>query len=342
MRVVMPRTLVLPLSGTLAVTKTWAGSPSLRYFSTGVSRPGRGEPRFIIVGYVDDTQFARFDSDAASPRMEPRAQWVEREGPEYWDRNTRKAKNQAQTCRVSLHTLRGYYNQSEAGSHTVQWTSACEVGPDWNLLRGYEQFAYDGADYIALNEDLRSWTAADTAAQITRREWEAAGVAERWRNYLEGTCVEWLGRYLEHGKETLQRGDPLKTHVSHHPITDPEVTLRCWALGFYPAEITLTWLHDGEDLTQDTELVETRPAGDGTFQKWAAVVVPPGREQRYTCHVQHGGLPEPLTLRRQSPPRPPIPVVGIVAGLAVVVVTGAMVVGAVTWRKESSGGRGRS
>uniref|UniRef100_A0A8C9CIV3 MHC class I-like antigen recognition-like domain-containing protein n=1 Tax=Phocoena sinus TaxID=42100 RepID=A0A8C9CIV3_PHOSS len=52
------------------------GSHSLRYFYTGVSRPGRGEPRFISVGYVDDTQFVRFDSDAPNPRGEPRAPWV--------------------------------------------------------------------------------------------------------------------------------------------------------------------------------------------------------------------------------------------------------------------------
>nr|CUV64667.1 MHC class I protein [Macaca fascicularis] len=338
-----PRTLLLLLSGALALTETWAGSHSLRYFSTTVSQPGRWEPRFIAVGYVDDTQFVRFDSDAESPRMEPRAPWMEQEGPEYWDRETRNAKANAQTDRVNLRTLLRYYNQSKAGSHTLQMMHGCDLGPNGRLLRGYHQQAYDGKDYIALNEDLRSWTAADMAAQNTQRKWEGDRYAERFRAYLEGECLEWLRKYLQNGKETLQRADPPKTHVTHHPVSDHEATLRCWALGFYPAEITLTWQRDGEEQTQDTELVETRPGGNGTFQKWGAVVVPSGEEQRYMCHVQHEGLPEPLTLRWEPSSQSTIPIVDIVAGLAVlaVVVTGA-VVAAVMWRRKSSGGKGGS
>ncbi|KAM7059790.1 class I histocompatibility antigen, Gogo-B*0103 alpha chain-like isoform 2-T2 [Molossus nigricans] len=341
-------TLLLLLSGALVLTRSWAGPHSLRYFFTAVSRPGRGEPRFLAVGYVDDTQFVRFDSDAASPRMEPRAPWmeqpwVEREDPQYWDRETRNCKVGAQTFRVNLKTALGYYNQSEDGSHTFQWMSGCEVGADGSLLRGYDQSAYDGKDYIALNEDLRSWTAADTAAQITRRKWEEAGAAEDVRNYVEGECLEYLRLYLEKGKETLQRADPPRTQVTHHPMSEREVTLRCWARGFYPAEITLTWQRDGEDQTQDMELVETRPAGDGTFQTWAALVVPRGEEQRYTCRVQHEGLPEPLTLRwgeEERPPQSTFIIVGIVGGVLVFLV--AAVAGAVMWTRRRSGGKGGS
>uniref|UniRef100_G1Q2M5 Ig-like domain-containing protein n=1 Tax=Myotis lucifugus TaxID=59463 RepID=G1Q2M5_MYOLU len=315
------------------------GPHFLRYFFTAVS-PAAGEARYLEVGYVDDLPFEGFDSDSESQRAEPRAPWMEQVEPGDWDQSTRNAKRETQIFRESLHNLRGYYNQSEDGSHTFQQMWGCDMGPDGRLLRGYDQYAYDGTDYIALNENLRSWTAADTAAQITQRKWEEAGEAERLRNILEGRCMELLHRVLEMGKEVLQRADPPKTHVTHHPISDREVTLRCWALGFYPADISLSWQRDGEEQTQDMEFVETRPAGDGTFQKWAALVVPPGEEQRYTCHVQHEGLPEPLTLRWEPPPWATIPLVGLVVGL---VILGAVVTGAVIWwRRNRSGGKGGS
>uniref|UniRef100_A0A8C6GQY0 MHC class I-like antigen recognition-like domain-containing protein n=2 Tax=Mus TaxID=862507 RepID=A0A8C6GQY0_MUSSI len=91
------------------------GSHSLRYFSTAVSQPGLGEPRFLIVGYVDDTQFVRFDGNAKNPRYEPRAPWMEQEGPEYWERETQRAKDKEQWFRVKLRNLLHYYNQSKGG-----------------------------------------------------------------------------------------------------------------------------------------------------------------------------------------------------------------------------------
>ncbi|KAM5326605.1 HLA class I histocompatibility antigen, B alpha chain-like isoform 2-T2 [Glossophaga mutica] len=346
MRVMRSPSLLLLLSGALALTGARAGPHSLRYFHTAVSRPGRGEPRFFSVGYVDGTEFVRFDSDAANPRMEPRAPWmegpwVEQEDPQYWDRNTRVCQGNAQNYRVSLDNVRGYYNQSADGSHTIQRMYGCDVTPNGTVLRGYRQFAYDGADYIALNADLRSWTAADTAAQITQRKWEAADEAERFGTYVHGRCREWLLRYLERGKAALQRADPPEARVTRHPTSEREATLRCWARGFYPADIALTWRRDGEDQTQDTELVETRPAGDGTFQTWAAVAVPPGEEQRYTCLVQHEGLREPLTLRWEPPPQTDtiIIIVGVVVGVLVLF---AAVAGAVMWGRRRSGGKGGS
>ncbi|XP_028642330.1 H-2 class I histocompatibility antigen, L-D alpha chain-like isoform X2 [Grammomys surdaster] len=341
MRAMAPRTLLLLLAAALALTQTRAGSHSMRYFHTAVSRPGLGEPRFISVGYVDDTQFVRYDSDAENPRYETRAPWMEQEGPEYWERITQRAKSKEQINRVNLRTLRGYYNQSEGGSHTIQWISRCEV--DWNgsFLRGYRQLAYDGRDYIALNEDLQTWTAADTAAQITKCKWEQAGFAETYRAYVEGECVEWLRRYLELGKQTLLRTDAPKAHVTHHPRQEGDVTLRCWALGFYPADITLTWQLNGEELTQDMEFVQTRPSGDGTFQKWASVVVPSGEEQKYTCHVYHEGLPQPLSLRWEPPSSTDsnMIIIAVLGVLGPVAIIGA-VVAFVMMRRRNTGGRG--
>ncbi|XP_012590409.1 PREDICTED: patr class I histocompatibility antigen, A-126 alpha chain-like, partial [Condylura cristata] len=318
------------------------GSHSLMYFSTVMSRHGPGEPRFITVGYVGDTQFGRFDSDSLGQSVELLEPWAGQVRQEDVEEETRNQRNEAQWFKALLQDLPGLYNQSNNnGSHTLQRMCGCKVGRDRRLLHGCEQFAYDGADYIALNPDLRSWTPKDPVAQFTQRQWEVSGMAEHVRDILQGRCPMWLRRLLELGKEVLQRTDPPNTYLTHHLISNKNVTLKCWALGFYPAGITLTWQRDGENLTENVEQVDTRPGGNGTFQKWAAVVVPSGEEQRYTCHVQHEGLPEPRVLRWEPPPQTSTPTGGLIAGLVLLgaVLTGAAVAAAVMWRKKHSGGQ---
>ncbi|XP_054554100.1 patr class I histocompatibility antigen, A-126 alpha chain-like [Talpa occidentalis] len=256
-------------------------------------------------------------------------------GRRTWTRRVR-SKGNVLWFEALLRDLRGRYNQSEDGSHTLQSMCGCEAGPDLSLLGGYEKFAYDGADFISLSEDLRSWIPADLVAQITQCEWKAQGRAESVRNSIQGRCFLWLRRLLRWGRRSP------KTQMTHHPNSDQKVTLKCWALDFYPADITLTWQHDGENQTQATELVETRPGGDGTFQKWVAVVVPYGEEQRYTCHVQHEGLLEPAVLTWGKEGDCPLsvlrPTAGIFVGLVLLgaVLTGAAVAAAVWWRNTHS------
>ena len=108
-------------------------------------------------------------------------------------REDERAKREGLTC------------DTEPGSHTIQRMTGCYIGPDGHLLHAYRQFGYDGQDYLTLNEDLSTWTAAEAAAEITSREWEATNVAEFWRVYLEGPCMVWLFKYLTVGNETLLR-----------------------------------------------------------------------------------------------------------------------------------------
>lgn len=87
----------------------------MRYFHILVSRPDLGRDLYQSVGYLDDTQFVRYNSDTANPRVEPRAPWMEHEGPEYWDRQNNIAIEHSQDSRANLKVIVGNHNHSELG-----------------------------------------------------------------------------------------------------------------------------------------------------------------------------------------------------------------------------------
>ncbi|KAF1548670.1 Class I histocompatibility antigen, F10 alpha chain, partial [Eudyptula minor] len=100
-----------------------------------------------------------------------------------------------------------------SGAHTLQEMYGCEILED-GRTSGFYQAAYDGRDFIAFDMGTMTFTAADAAAQITKRKWEDEGVAERRKQYLESTCIEWLRNYVSYGQAALERKEPPTVRVS--------------------------------------------------------------------------------------------------------------------------------
>ncbi|XP_052599983.1 H-2 class I histocompatibility antigen, Q10 alpha chain-like [Peromyscus californicus insignis] len=367
MKTLVPKTFLLLLLANLTLTRHLEGSNSLSYLQTLLTWPDLLEPQLIYAVYFNGIHIERFNSREEPPRLMHCAPWVDQQEPEYWDQRTEEVLRLMAAYKYMLKKMLHIYNLIETGewtrirnpkfqassgfapvphiqyfpeqnvsNHTIQILMACDVLPGGNLSHVQYEFIFNGHDYVVLNKDLSTWTAVGKAAEVLRQNWEASGFAKSLKNYLQYEGVKLVLRQLVYGKEILLRTDTPKIHVTRKVRANGKITLRCWALDFYPADITLTWQRDRSNQSLNMEVIETRPAGDGTFQKWASVVVPSGKEQRYTCHVNHEGLPEPLTLRWE-PPQPSDPIMPIVTGL----VLGAVLMGAVVtfliWKRRTKG-----
>ncbi|KAL8213634.1 UNVERIFIED_CONTAM: hypothetical protein K2H54_067561, partial [Gekko kuhli] len=186
--------------------------------------------------------------------------------------------------------------------HTLQWMYSCEVGPDGQLSGGNYQFAYDGEDFLAFDKETVSWTACGTEAKITKQKLDMRqDISQSAKDYLEVTCVEWLRRYLGYGNETLLRTERPTARVARKKGYDGQETLFCQLYGFYPKEIEVTWMKDGEDQKPETWTGGVVPNSDGTYNTWVSIDVDPKEKDRYRCRVGHNSLPEPLELAWEKP-----------------------------------------
>ncbi|KAG9463324.1 hypothetical protein GDO78_021980, partial [Eleutherodactylus coqui] len=185
------------------LSAVYSDSHSLRYYHTVVSAPGSGIPEFSSVGYVDDQEITNYNS--VSRRTLPRAEWMKKEEPEYWERSTQIGKGNEAIYRNNMKLLMERFNQT-GGFHSVQVMIGCELDDDGSI-RGYEQHRYDGGEFIAL--DTQTWTYMATMSQalITTQRWNSPEVraGEGERNYLENICIDWLKKYVENGREELER-----------------------------------------------------------------------------------------------------------------------------------------
>ncbi|KAM8952773.1 class I histocompatibility antigen, F10 alpha chain-like [Pelodytes ibericus] len=304
---------------------------SLQYYYTGVSDPGFGLPVFSTVGYVDGRQIVNYNSD--SGRTVPKTHWMEKEGPEYWERETQNLKGSEAVFKHNVKILMQRYNQT-TGFHSFQWMYGCELRDDGSS-RGYDQYGYDGSDFLALDAERGVYIPLTHEAQITAQKWNSRDVrvGERQKNYLETRCMEGLKEYIGYGRDELERRVRPEVKVSARQ-SDGVTELHCQVYGFYPRDVDVNWKRNGIEVPSE-EAKQVLPNTDGTFQIRATVEVMPREGDSYSCHVDHSSLPETLMVMWDPNAESGSNVGIIIAIVAVVIALVALVIGVVVWKKHS-------
>ncbi|KAL2771211.1 major histocompatibility complex class I-related gene protein isoform 2 precursor, partial [Daubentonia madagascariensis] len=191
---------------------------------------------------------------------------------------------------VDSHPITMYDSVTRQKEPKAPWMAE-NLPPDhWDrytqLLRGWQQ-----TSQVELKHLQRHYNHSDNVAHITKRAWEANQHELQYqKNWLEEECIAWLKRFLEYGKDTLQRTEPPLVRVNRKETFPGITTLFCKAHGFYPPEISMIWMKNGEEIVQEMDSGDILPSGDGTYQTWVSVELDPQSSDFYSCHVEHCGL----------------------------------------------------
>ncbi|XP_064204997.1 uncharacterized protein LOC135262093 isoform X4 [Anguilla rostrata] len=269
-------------------------SHSLKYFYTGVTA-GIDFPEYTSVGMVDDEQFTYYDSNMR--RTIPKTEWIkENVGADYWDEMSQIGMGHQQSFKTNIGILMQRFNQTQ-GVHTVQRMYGCEWDDETEATGGFNQYGYDGEDFVTYDLKYLRYIAPVQQAFITAVKWSHnPAELEHMKQYLTQECVDWLKKYVSYGRSALERTVAPEVSLLQKDPCSPVIT--CHVTGFYPRGVMVTWQRNGKELDGDVELGETVPNEDGTFQTTSHLTVKPEdwKGQEYTCTVQHKSLKQDIIL----------------------------------------------
>ncbi|XP_056395231.1 class I histocompatibility antigen, F10 alpha chain-like [Hyla sarda] len=315
----------------LHLSAVYCDTHTLRYYYTVISAPGSGLPEFSIVGYVDDREIVNYNSD--SGRMRPKVQWMEKVEPGYWEENTQIAKGNEAVFKHNVRTAMSRFNQT-AGFHIVQLMYGCELGDD-GTIRGYDQYGYDGEEFMSLDTQTGTYISTMAQAQITAQRWNSPEEqeGERRKNYVENICIEWLKKHVKNGREDLERRVRPEVKVSGQE-EKKKLTLHCQAYGFHPKPVDVKWMKNGVDDLPTYQTTHVLPNPDGTYQIQVTAEVIPKEGDSYSCYVDHSSLGEEPLLVKWEPAKPSSWVIPVVLVVVVIALLGVGIGGFLLYRKK--------
>ena len=102
--------------------------------------------------------------------------------------------------------------------------NGCEWDDETGEVTGFNQFAYDGEDFISLDLKTETWIAPTPQGVITKLKWDQDKPQLAYlKNFYIQECPIWVKRFLEQGRSSLLRtGD-----ITEPPSTSCSSFLLC-------------------------------------------------------------------------------------------------------------------
>uniref|UniRef100_A0A2K6STH9 Ig-like domain-containing protein n=1 Tax=Saimiri boliviensis boliviensis TaxID=39432 RepID=A0A2K6STH9_SAIBB len=256
----------------------------LQYNLTVLSRDGSVQSGFLAEGHLDGQLFLLCDRQKCPAG--PQGQWAEAVvRAEPWHREIEDLRENAEDLRMMLADITG-----QKALNSLQEIRLCEIHEDGST-RGFRDFYYDGVRFCFQYLDTSECKVPEsTGAQILpinitnvlKENAKKAGA-------VLADCRQKLRGYLESGAGVRRTVSPM-VNVTRSEDSEGNINLTCWAFGFYPPNITLTWRQDEASLSQDAQQSEgVLPDGNGTYKTWVTISIRQGEEQRLTCYMEHSG-----------------------------------------------------
>ncbi|XP_061109968.1 class I histocompatibility antigen, F10 alpha chain-like isoform X1 [Conger conger] len=322
----------------------------LHYIYTAFSKPASqpGMYQFTAMGILDDRPIDIYNSK--DQVKIPLQEWMEdNNGKDYWEKGTHSRRSKEQWFNVNVNILIERMRQNKSDLHTLQWMHGCEATKradgTMKFLKGFDQYGYDGKDFLSFDNKDAVWVATEAQAEPTKKKWDNVGILSQYtKGYLETDCVDWLQKFTGYQeKQDKEHGYSLKPKVyvfGKKSSKSDHRTLVCLATGFYPKDVEVTILRNDVELKENDGVVSSgvRPNGDRpgkwlseTFQLRKTLEIVASDPAKYSCKVQHRSLSEPIhqvwdgKCCNCSPGSTGGIIAGVLVGLAVLVGVGAVV-----------------
>ncbi|XP_069055136.1 class I histocompatibility antigen, F10 alpha chain-like isoform X2 [Lepisosteus oculatus] len=341
----------------LALALCWPASGerhSLHYIYTALSKPVDGIPEFTAMGVLNDRQIDYYDNWIM--QKIPKQSWMKTNmGQEYWEKGTQSRKSKEQWFKVNVGILMDRMRQNNSDLHILQWMHGCEIevqpGSKPQFLRGYDQYSYDGRDFLSFDESKMQWVAPVWPAEPTKHKWDNEQILNQYtKGYLERECVDWLTKFLGFGEQQIKKSVPPDVHMfAKRSLTPGQLTLTCLATGFYPPDVQVDLYRDGVMLLEKDRVLSSgvRPNGaeEDTYQLRKSLEIRETDKRSYSCEVKHSSLKEPVVRQWERtvwvpPASPPsnLPIVVSVVLLVVALVAGGAALAFFAHRRKKASG----